>query len=186
MAAALFSAALLVVAVPAVASAACPSTHSERLLEKLGDNAEYFLLTGSSFESGASDWSLSGAEIVSGGANGGSQSLVLQSGGIVLSPTFCVSSEYPSFRLFARQISGGGWFSGLKVNLRWTDDWGFPHETNIASLKPGNSWELSPVLRLATALPLWMRGSTLNVRLVFQPYGGTWAITDVLIDPYRR
>jgi hypothetical protein len=186
--AALFSSVVVVVTVPAVASAACPTSPAAALLEKLGDTAAYSLLTGSSFESQSPGWSLTGAEVVSvTGAEGGPRSLVIRPGGEVVSPVFCVSSEYPSFRFFARQVSGGGWSSALNVSLRWTDMYGWGHDTNVASLQPGSSWTISPVLKLAGALPLWMSRSTLNVRLVFQAQGdATWGIDKVFIDPYRR
>ena len=189
MVAGLFGAALLIGAVPAVASAACPSSPAAAALAQFGDTAAYTLLSGSSFESGAPGWSLTRAEVAGdSGANGGSHSLVIQSNGQAVSPAFCVSGEYPSFRFFARQVNSGGWGSALNVSLRWTDIYGFSHDTRVASLQPAGSWELSPVLRLAGALPLWMPGSTLAVRLVFQPSyeGGAWAIDDVFIDPYRR
>jgi hypothetical protein len=190
MAAALFSSVVVVVTVPAVASASvpCPSSPTTAALALFGDNAAYSLLSGGSFESGAPGWSLTHAEVVEGsGANGSSHSLVIQPNGVAVSPAFCVSSEYPSFRFFARQVSSGGWASGLNVSLRWTEAYGWSHETGVASLQPNSTWALSPVLKLAGALPLWMSGSTLSVRLVFQPHdGGTWAVDDVFIDPYRR
>ncbi len=194
MVAALFAGVLLVVTVPAVASAACPSSPSSTLLEKLGDTAYYTLLTGSTFESGAEGWSLRNAEVASGpGAYNSTGSLVIEDGGEVVSPTFCVSAEYPSFRFFARQVSAaaaGGWwgsrYSGLDVSLRYTDMWGFPHDANVATLHPPSTWTLSPVLKLASALPLWMRGNSLKVRLVLQANGGAWGVDDVFIDPYRR
>jgi hypothetical protein len=189
--AALFSTALLVGAVPAVATAAsvpCPSSPTTAALAQYGDNAAYTLLPGSSFEAGAPGWSLSNAAVESGaGANGASHWLAIRPNGVAVSPAFCVSSEYPSFRFFARQISGGGWGSSLNVSLRWTDVYGFSHNTGVPALQPSSSWALSPVLELASALPLWMPGSTLKVQLVFQAsYAAGWAISGVYIDPYKR
>jgi hypothetical protein len=208
--AALFGTMLLLGAVPAAAGAACPSSSTSVALAQFGDNAAYSLLSGSSFESGAPGWRLTNAEVVGGegangegangegangegangeGANGDSYSLEIEPGGVAVSPAFCVSSEYPSFRFFARQLSGGGWGASLNVSLRWKDGFGFRRETEttVASLQPSSSWTLSPVLKLAGALPLWMPGSTLKVRVVFQPSGGSsWAIDDVYIDPYSR
>lgn len=63
------------------------------------------------------------------GANGSSHSLVIQPNGVVVSPAFCVSSEYPSFSFFARQVSSGGWGSALNVSLRWTDHYGWSRDT---------------------------------------------------------
>ncbi len=205
--AAIFGSALLLGSVPALAGAACPSSPSTTALAKFGDTAAYTLLSGGTFESGAPGWSLTEAEVVGGsGANGDTGSLVIQQDGVAVSPAFCVSSEYPSFRFFARQVSGGeqvsdgdrvggedrvsggdGRFTSLNVSLRWRDLYGFSHDTSVAQLQPGSAWTLSPVLKLATALPMWMNQSTLSVRLVFEPNdGGAWAIDDIYIDPYRR
>jgi hypothetical protein len=190
IAATVFSAALLVCAVPAAASAACPSSPSSALLTEYGDNAAYTLLTGSSFESGASGWWLTNAQVSEEeGATGGSNALTIEPGGRAVSPSFCVSSEYPSFRFFARALSassarGGG---SLRVSLLWSDLWGHQHSTTVASLTPAGEWTLSPVLGLATSLPLWMNGATLQVRLEFQANGAdSWAIDNVYIDPYSR
>jgi hypothetical protein len=161
---------------------------ASKALAQFGDNAAYALLAGGSFESGAPGWSLNRAEIVRGsGANGGTDSLVIQPLGTAVSPTFCVSSEYPSFRFFARQVSGISLGAALNVSLRWTDAFGLPQVTPVGLLPASGSWVLSPVLKLASALPLWQAGSTLDASVAFQPtLSGAWAIDDVLIDPYSR
>jgi hypothetical protein len=42
-------------------------------------------------------------------------------------------------------------------------------------------------MKLGNSVPLWLPGSTLDVQLVFTSTGGgSWAIDDVFIDPYRR
>jgi len=177
---------VLVAAAPAVASAAeCPSSPANTALAQFGDNALYSLLSGSSFEAGAAGWSLENAQVVSGGANGGSHSLLIGRGGVAVSPAVCVSSEEPTFRFFARQV--GGWRNAsLNVSLRWTED-GFQHSTTVGSIDSSSQWTLSPALELATALPLSQSSSTLSVNIAFQPsWGSTWAIDDVYIDPYSR
>ncbi len=181
----LFGTLLIVGAVPAVASAECPPTPASASLASFGDNAVYSLLSGSSFESGAAGWSLQNAAVVGdSGAEGGSNSLVIQSGGLAVSPAFCVSSEDPSFRFFAQQVDGGN--GSLTVSLRWTQ-WGYTHNTTVGSIDPSSSWRLSPALELATALPLHNAWSTLKVSIAFQPsWGSSWAIDDVYIDPYSR
>lgn len=173
---------------PAAASAACPSTPASALLVSYGDDAIYSLLPGSSFESGASGWSLTNAQVVEeAGPVGESGALAIEPGGHAVSPAFCVSSEYPSFRFFARRLTespGGG---SLRVSLLWTDLLGVHHTTTVATLTPGTEWTLSPVLELARALPLWMPAFTLQVQLEFQAKGADgWAIDDVYIDPYSR
>jgi hypothetical protein len=190
VAAALFSSALLIGAVPAVASAACASSATSTPFTKFGDSAAYSLLAGGSFESGTPGWSLTNSNVVSGNESynvaGGSHSLAIQPTGVAVSPSFCVSTAQPSFRFFLRQTSGS--WAVLNVILRWSEASGATHETTVGSLQTGTSWQASPVLKLATTLPLWQSGSTLNARLVFkpEPYGGAWAIDDVYIDPHSR
>jgi hypothetical protein len=171
-------------------SSACAYNQLSKPFAQFGDNAEYSLVQGGSFESGAPGWSLSNAKVVGGNESyevaGGSQSLAIQPTGVAVSPTFCVSIANPSFRFFARQTSGS--WAVLNVILRWTDSSGTSHDTTVAALQTGTSWAVSPTLQLATTLPLWQAGSTLSAKLVFKPeqYGGAWAIDDVYIDPYRR
>jgi hypothetical protein len=175
-------------AVPTAAS--CSSSSSAAVFEQFGDSAAYSLLSGGSFESGAPGWSLTGAEVVAGNETynltRGSHSLAIQPTGVALSPSFCVSIANPSFR-FVLERTSGSW-GALNVILRWHEASGTSHDTTVASLQPGTSWTVSPVLQLATTLPLWQAGSTITAQLVFKPeeYGGAFQIDDVYIDPYRR
>jgi hypothetical protein len=188
--AALFSATVLLSAVPALASAACPTTSSSTPFAKFGDSAAYSPLAGGSFESGAPGWTLSKAAVAAGNESynvaPGSHSLAIQPTGVAVSPTFCVNTAEPSFRFFLRQTSGS--WGVLNVVLRWTDSSGTSHDTTVASLQTGTSWQASPVLQLATTLPLTTSASAINAKLVFkpEPYGGAWAIDDVFVDPHSR
>ncbi|TMK98029.1 MAG: hypothetical protein E6G34_10165 [Actinobacteria bacterium] len=189
IAAALCASGLFAAVMPAVAAASCPTTTSSTALAQFGDNASYYLLAGSTFETGTSGWSLNHAAVIGEKtAIGGSHAVAIEPNGTATSPEFCVSSEYPSFRFFAHQVGGyGGYGSSLNVSLRWTDSYGYSHQVTVATLQPNSSWTLSPVLQLASALPLWMPGSTLKVKLVLQPgYAAKWAVADVYIDPYTR
>jgi hypothetical protein len=189
LAAAVFTSALIVGAVPAVAAASCPVQTSTTALAKFGDNASYYLLTGSSFEGGASGWSLDNAEVVSEeNATGGSQAVMIAPNGSATSPEFCVSSEYPTFRFFAHSVGRTGFFgSSLTASLRWTDADGFDHDVTVATLQRSRGWVLTPVLQLASALPLWMPNATLKVRLVLEAgWSARWAVAGVYIDPYSR
>jgi hypothetical protein len=188
--AALASAALMLGALPSLAEAACKSTPASAVFKQFGDEALYNPVPGGSFESGTSGWSLTNSTIVSGNESykvaGGSHSLAIQPTGVAISPTLCVSIENPSLRFFARRTSGS--WGVLNVILLWTDSSGTTHETTVGSLQSGTAWALTPVLKLASDLPLWQAGESLSVRLLFRPeqYGGAWAIDDVYIDPYRR
>lgn len=193
LAAALFSTALLIGVVPAAADAACTSSEASNVFAEYNDNASYVLVQGGNFESGAPGWSLSKAAVVAEEASPSGSALVIQPGGTAVSPAFCVSSEYPTFRFLDHKISGGG---ALKVSLRWTDSFGFSHSTSVAAIQSAASWSISPVLELASELPLWMPSSTLSVQLVFesgrgsfferQRSAGEWAIDGVYVDPHSR
>jgi hypothetical protein len=191
-------AAVLIGATPAAAGAAtCPRTVITHAFASFGDNASYSLVEGGLFESGAPGWSLRNARIVNGGptqessrydgvgSDSGSDSrthsLAIDSDGHAVSAPFCVDSEHPSFRFLTKQLWGGE-SASLEVSLRWSDSRG-THETSDATIEPGGSWTLSPVMELASKLPA---GVTPGVRLVFQPSEGSYAIDDVYIDPYSR
>jgi hypothetical protein len=190
-----FTTALLAGILPAAASAGCPSNPTSNVFAQFNDNAAYVLVQGGNFESGAPGWSLTKAAVVeeAGSPSGDRHALAIQPGGVAVSPAFCVSSEYPTFRFLVHQISGGG---TLNVSLRWTDAWGWTHNNLVSSLQAGTSWSLSPVLKLASELPLWMPGSTINARLVFEPAqgsffernrsSGAWAVDGVYVDPHSR
>jgi hypothetical protein len=185
-----FATALLMATAPVAANAACPVGPTSHPFTKFGDGAAYSMLPGGSFESGAPGWALSSAAVVAGNESfevaGGSRSLAIQPRGVAVSPALCVSTAYPSFRFFARRTSGS--WGVLNVVLRWTDASGNTHNTTVAAIQSGTSWTISPILKLASTLPLWQSGETLSARLVFQPepYGGAWAIDDVFVDPYSR
>jgi hypothetical protein len=85
-----------------------------------------------------------------------------------------------------RQVAGASAQSSLNVSLRWSVLGMLPVSTTVATLKPGLNWTLTPVLKLAKALPL-VPSQTLTISIAFQPSGGgTWAVDDVYIDPYSR
>ena len=46
----------------------------------------------------------------------------------------------------------------------------------------------TPSLALASTLPLWQSGQSLQVQIVLDPedFGGAWAVDDIYIDPYSR
>ncbi|HXW58675.1 MAG TPA: hypothetical protein VEJ23_04260 [Solirubrobacteraceae bacterium] len=195
MAAGLLCAAALVAALPSGAAAAstsaCASGSTSTPFAALGDSALYTLLTGAGFESSASGWTLSDAEAIGAGATAESapsgHALAIEPGGSALSPQFCIDVEEPSFRFYVRQSGDGDRGSSLGVFIVWSDVYGFRHYTPVASVTGSSTWAPTPVLPLATKLPLWMPGATLNAQLQFKAEGpASWAIDDVYIDPHSR
>ncbi|HEV2980527.1 MAG TPA: hypothetical protein VGX51_03770 [Solirubrobacteraceae bacterium] len=187
-----------------MASSSCPQAATSLAFSKFGDIASYTLVQGGLFESSAPNWSLNNAYIVNespeeesasyegvgghydhyydgGYYTGRGHSLAISSYGEAVSAPFCVNSEYPSFRFLAH-TRGESYSGSLEVSLRWTDSHG-THETSDAVISGNRTWAITPVLQLASKLPA---GTTPNVRLVFAPASGSWAIDDVYLDPYRR
>jgi hypothetical protein len=190
MLAALLGTALLVGAVPVVADAACPTSPISNPFAQFGDGAAYSLASGGSFESGNAGWSFSNATVIDGNESfnlvAGSHSLAIAPNGVAVSPWICIGSEYPSFRFFARQLSGATTAS-LGASLQWVTVLGLSVDTSAGSVRGANSWAPSPIMKLGSSVPLWLPGSTLYVRLSFRPAGNSaWAIDDVFIDPYKR
>jgi hypothetical protein len=186
---------LAVAGLPAAAHAACPTATTVKAFSQFGDTRDYSLLSGASFESGTSGWTLTKASVISGNesykvrASTDSHALSVDPKGLVVSPSFCVGIEHPTFRFFARQTSGS--WAQLNVKLRWKDSGGNVNETTVGSLSGSNgysSWAPTPSLALATTLPLWQSGQSVTAQLVLDPedYGGSWAVDDFYIDPYKR
>ena len=60
---------------------------------------------------------------------------------------------------------------------------------SAGTVQSGSAWAPSPIMQLDKSLPL-VGGVvgilTLELSVVFQANGGTFAIDDVYVDPYRR
>jgi hypothetical protein len=178
--------------VPAAASAACPSAATAKPFKAFGDNANYSLVSNGAFESGTGGWSLSGASAVSGNesfkvrASTDSKSLTIGAKGRAVSPAFCVSTDHPSFRFFAKRTSGT--WGVLNVSLRWSVDGGATNETVVGALSTGTDWSPTQSFNLSQILGIWNGSQVGTAQIVFDPedYGGSWAIDDVYVDPYTR
>jgi hypothetical protein len=183
---------MAVLGVPAVAQAACPSAPTTKPFKAFGDNADYSLLSNGGFEFGTGGWSLSGAGVASGNesfkvrAATDSKSLAIPATGRVVSPAFCVSTDHPSFRFFAKRTSGS--WGVLNVILRWKVNGGSTNETMVGAVTTGTAWSPTQSFSLSPILGLWHADQIGSVQIIFDPedYGGAWAIDDVYIDPYTR
>lgn len=190
--------ALCAVALPlltaAGAQAACLPSVTTKAFAKLGDTADYALLSGGNFETGAVGWSLGGASIVAGneslfvGTTKDARALSVPATAKSVSPVFCVGVEHPTFRFVARK--GSGTWATMLVKVRWWDSTGNVNETTLGALdgtKYG-AWTATPAIALSTSLPLWQVGQSVSAQLVFDPEdsGGSWLVDDIYIDPLKR
>jgi hypothetical protein len=170
-------------------AAQCPTQSAKQKFSGWGDNSDYFLVSGGSFEGTPAQvgWTLSGATLTSGNepfhlnSATDDQSLVIGGGGSATSPAFCVDSTMPSFRFFVRQTAPG---SDLKVQGIVQTPHG-PLSLTLADLPNGSltSWTAVQITVETNRIP---KGFSIAGALRFVvPASGNWQIDDVYVDPYR-
>jgi hypothetical protein len=155
------------------------------------DSAYYALVANGAMESGAVDWTLSRASVVTGNesyyvhAAQDSHSLYLPAGSSATTRAHCVGLSKPSMRFFARSANTG-LLANLKVEVLVETSLGLTLPLQIGSVSPGTSWSPSPrFLIIANLLPL-LPGQQTPVAFRFTPQGsGNWWIDDVYVDPHR-
>jgi hypothetical protein len=189
---------LLVAAAPAAADsnkAENPADQTSKpVFASLGDAADYFALTGGTFEADTADWSLTGAQVVAGNepfqvdALAGSHSLSIAPGGVAVSPAVTINNTTPTWRFFAQAADASATATQLTVYAQWTNpNTGLTYRLPIAHRngKDHGSWTATPPLILGKVLP---PGVNVDVKFVFKAgaNGGGWTIDDVFIDPYAR
>jgi hypothetical protein len=169
----------------------CTSGPASQVFAPWGDSAQYDLIPGGTFESGAPSWSLGGAAgTVAGNESyyvnnaSDSQSLSLPAGSSATTPTFCVGVQNPSVRLFAENTGDPN--SSLGMNINFVGPLGLQLSLPIASISSGSSWAPTSVLPIIVNLLTLLPGNQTPISLTFVPHGGNWQIDDVYVDPFGR
>ena len=171
----------------------CEDRPVEQPFAAFGDRANYSLVGGGSFESGATGWTLSRSAVVSGSnpfqVNGGGHTKALQisGGGVATSPEVCVGLEHPTMRFFVKSSGGLLSLSTLSVEVIVRTSLGVKVALPIGVTLPATKWRPSARhLVVANLLPL-LPGNYTPVAFRFRAIGGaTWTIDDVYVDPKRR
>jgi hypothetical protein len=181
-----------VFAAPAVALASCPAQPVSTPFSQWGDNNNYFLIPGGSFEGTADQvgWNLSGATLTPGNEpfyvnnSGDSQSLTVSGGGSATSPFFCVDNTMGSLRFFAQQTSAG---AGLRVQALVQNADGSVTTVPVAHLLDGSMPTWAPTDPITGDTSGLSDDQTLSVALEFsvRSSSASWQIDDVYVDPYR-
>jgi hypothetical protein len=171
--------------------ATCQTPQVSTPFSQWGDNNDYFLAPGGSFEGTADQvgWTLSNASLTSGNEpfqvndGGDSQSLIIAGGGSATSPFFCVDNTMSSLRFFAQQVSAGG---GLRVTALVQTSDGVA-AVPLARLLDGSTPTWAAADPIAADSSGLADGQTLNVALQFtvRSSSASWQIDDVYVDPYR-
>jgi hypothetical protein len=171
----------------------CTTQVLEQPFTRWGDSAQYTLVPGGNFESGAPAWTLSKAKVVSGNesfyarSKNDSRSLSLGASGVATSRPVCVGLEHPTMRFFAR--NSGLLTSTLSVEVLFQTSLGAVLSLPIGVVPSLNSkWQVTlPLPVVANLLPLLPNQKT-AIAFRFRALGllGNWQIDDVFVDPHRR
>lgn len=183
--------------VPGVASASesilatCQTPPVSTPFSQWGDDNDYYLAPGGSFEGTADQvgWTLSGASLSSGNepffenGSGDSQSLTIAGGGSATSPFFCVDNTMSSLRFFAQQLSAG---AGLRVQALVQTAGGVT-TVPLGHLLDGSTPTWAPADPIAGDTSGLADGQTVMVALQFtvRSSAASWQIDDLYVDPYR-
>jgi len=165
----------------------CPGVTYSQPFTNWGDNNNYFLAKGGSFE-GTNSWSLAGgARVVSGNepfylnSSGDSRSLMLPAGSSATSPAMCLAALSPHMRLVGMASDG----SGVHVDVYASGVLGLVRLPVAADIDLSSSWDASGdvSLLLLNVLAVTNLGKT-SVAFRFTPIGSaTGQIDDVYVDP---
>jgi hypothetical protein len=170
----------------------CTPKPTTQPFKQFGDNTQYNLAPGGSFEGGADSWSLTGgASLVSGNepwkVAGGShsRSLRLPPGATATSPVICVGLEHPTLRFFAK--NNRALLSTMTVEVIAETSLGLKAAVPIGVLLPNGKWKPSPkIWVIANLLPL-LPGEHTPVQFRVRSVGlGTWSVDDFYVDPRCR
>jgi hypothetical protein len=155
-----------------------------------GDQHQYKLVQGGSFEGTLEDWTvIGGAKVVSGnepwkvGGSEDGKSLVLPAGSSVITPPACVGLQEPTLRFFAKK--NRGLLSTLAVSVYVKTSLGLVVPVPVGVVTGGGQWKPTPqMLIVANLLPL-LPGDRTPVAFQFTPLLGDWQIDDVFVDPMK-
>jgi hypothetical protein len=155
-----------------------------------GDQHQYKLVQGASFEGALTDWTLVGkAQVVSGnepwkvGGSTHGKSLVLPAGSSAITPAACVGLAEPTLRFFAKK--NRGLLSTLAVSVYVKTSLGLVVPVPVGVVLGNGQWKATPqMLIVANLLPL-LPGDRTPVAFQFTPLLGDWQIDDVYVDPMR-
>lgn len=131
-------------------------------------------------------WFLSGGASVQSAtlADGtGGQVLDLPGGSFAISPPMCVDLTYPTARMMALNVTGGGGVHAF-VSYAGPDGWGRPRDGGVARGR-GQDWALSDPIHLQPShAPGWQL-----VRFGLVPDGGQnneYQVYNFYVDPYAK
>ena len=172
----------------AAADGGCEDRVFSRVFQPWNDRGLYTLAPGGDLETQAEGWTLTGRASIATesapfllGSELGTGSLELSAGASAVSPKFCVSRGFPSFRFVARSASDEK--SVLKVEVVYASG----KVKRTGRLTPGADWAPTRKLSLAQGRFKTKRRGSALIQLRFAAVAGTVRMDDVYVDPrYKR
>jgi hypothetical protein len=151
------------------------------------DLSDYVLVPGESpDEFDGTGWTLSaGAKIVQSTLADGSTGSVLElpSGAQAVSPTFCITSAYPTARTMIKDVKGSEGVS-FNVSYEGTASWTAPHNTGQVHGASPTQWVASSKVNMQPENQSgWQR---VKLTLIGKGSSSLFEIYDLYVDPYRR
>jgi hypothetical protein len=172
--------------------ACAPSPTLSQAFSAWSDFASYTPLAGGNFETGAADWTRTGAAAVVAGnepynvGGAGTHSLSLPAGASAVSAPICIDPTYPFYRLVARNT--GTLSSALRMEVLFLDDHGNVKSSKSLDYRAGTTaWAptgLAPISVFTAKTTV--SAAPIALRFTPQGSGGRWQIDDVFVDPYMR
>ena len=165
-------------------------TAASHPFEAWGDNANYLLVPGGSFEAGGPAWTLSRGAYVGPGnepfyteGDQGKRSLYLLPGATAMSPTTCfVFGDWHS-RFFVRGVGPRG--GRLEVDVVVRSLLGVLTVLDGGSVAPSGEWQPSPRIGMLLCNVTSLLG-TKAVSLRFRAVNAAFQIDDVYLDPFKK
>jgi hypothetical protein len=167
-------------------TSSCPTYQFTQAFSWAKDSNWYTLMSGQTVDNfGGNGWTLSGGASVTTTplANGKTGSVLdLPSGSMAVSPTICVTRDYPRARMMVRNVKGSeGVF--FHVSYLGTSTWDKPKNTGQVH-GSGTAWTAADPINLQ---PYGVSGYQ-TVKFTFKPGGKTsrFQVYNVYIDPRMK
>ena len=170
----------------------CKGETESQVFAQFGDQSEYTLVPGGSFEAGTAAWTLTGGAAKQAGNEsfnvaGGSTSLSLPAGSSATSPTLCTSIYDPTVRFFVRNTGSAS--SRLTVQAIYPGLLGGYATATLGQITASSNWApAAPMGLLLSNLlgTLSLQNTVIGFRFIPADSTGHWSIDDVYLDPYCR
>lgn len=167
-----------------ISTGACDDAVLTKPFSAWGDNANYKLIPGGDFEGKLRGWSRSSSAVIVDDARAvGNNALSLPAGASVQTPSTCVNTSYPTFRIFAKSTEGAATVLA-EVVYRVPLLGSVTVPVGVVTLNGGWSPSL-PMVTGSTVMGVLSDG-TAQAALRFTALTGTTQIDDIYVDPRMR